>query len=75
VSASFTLPIVDRLRRRIVPVDLHTSLDEAADTIEELYEALEDLAERMMGAFPSLADTPEACRAKSALAKARGETA
>jgi hypothetical protein len=39
----------------------------------ELYEALEDLAERMMGAFPSLKDTPEAQRANAALAKVRGE--
>lgn len=39
----------------------------------ELYEAVEDLAERMIGAFPSLADTPEIQRAKAALAKARGE--
>jgi hypothetical protein len=39
----------------------------------ELYEACEDLAERMIGAFPSLADTPEVKRAKAALAKARGD--
>lgn len=39
----------------------------------ELYGALEDLAERLIGAFPSIAGTPEAQRAKAALAKARGE--